>query len=138
MGVVGRVFSRSTFKHTFGSNLLPESPESEPIASYAHLMQRNCDFFFLREKLYPVFVCLSPFTPLKILFFPLFAQVVLSHGQHQHLIKAKDKHGPRSTAELISSPGSVGQLLSICPNTNLLFFNGEGGEGRLGGGGGAG
>lgn len=50
--------------------------------------------------------------------------MVLSHGQHQHLIKAKDKHGPRSTAELISSPGSVGQLLSICPNTNLLFFTG--------------
>lgn len=49
-------------------------------------------------------------------------QVVLSHCQHQHLIKAKDKHGPRSTAELISSPGSFSQLLSICPNTNLLFF----------------
>lgn len=51
--------------------------------------------------------------------------MVLSHGQHQHLIKPKDKHGPRSTAELISSPGCISQLLSICPNTNLLFFRGE-------------
>ncbi len=51
--------------------------------------------------------------------------MVLSHGQHQHLIKPKDKHGPRSTAELISSPGSISQLPSICPNTNLLFFTGK-------------
>lgn len=64
---------------------------------------------------------LFPF-PLKIVF---FIQVVLSHGQHQHLIKTKDKHGPRSTAELISSPGSISQLPSICPNTNLLFFMGK-------------
>lgn len=60
--------------------------------------------------------------PLKNSF---FIQVVLSHGQHQHLIKPKDKHGPRSTAELISSPGSISQLPSICPNTNLLFFTGK-------------
>ena len=53
-----------------------------------------------------------------------FIQVVLSLGQHQHLIKPKDKHGPRSTAELISSPGSISQLPSICLNTNLLFFTG--------------
>lgn len=62
--------------------------------------------------------CLS-FLPL--IFFSL-VQVVLSHCQHQHLIKPKDKHGPWSTAELISSRGSDSQLLSICPNTNLLFF----------------
>lgn len=61
---------------------------------------------------------LSPFSFKKY----FFIQVVLSHSQHQHLIKPKDKHGARSTAELISSPGSIGQLPSICPNTNLLFF----------------
>lgn len=48
--------------------------------------------------------------------------MVLSHCQHQHPIKPKDKHGPWSTVELISSPGCISQLLSICPNTNLLFF----------------
>lgn len=57
--------------------------------------------------------------------FFFYIQVVLSHGQHQHLIKPKDKHWSRSTAELISSPGSISQLLSICPNTNLLFFTGK-------------
>lgn len=51
--------------------------------------------------------------------------MVLSHSQYQHLIKPKDKHGPRSTAELISSLGSISQLLSICLNTNLLFFTGK-------------
>lgn len=71
-------------------------------------------------------LCLSLSFSLKnSLFFFFFVQVVLSYGQHQHLIKPKDKHGPRSTAELISSPGSISQLLSICPNTNLLFFTGK-------------
>lgn len=70
-----------------------------------------------------------PLLSLPLSLFPLknsfFIQVVLSHSQHQHLIKPKDKHGPRSTAELISSLGSISQLPSICSNANLLFFTGK-------------
>lgn len=80
--------------------------------------QRPLAMFLHPSLSLPASFSLSLFS-LKVVF---FKQVVLSHSQHQHLIKPKDKHGLRSSAELISSPGIISQLPSICPNTNLLFF----------------
>lgn len=124
------LFKNDTHQGVRGCGRKWLEPNPETIQSKVHVIVFFFKFFYLLVVLCNSVLLLLLVHPLSTLslsflafiFCFFFVQVVLSHCQHQHLIKPKDKHGPQSTAELISSRGSISQLLSICPNTNLLFF----------------